>query len=556
MSNVNDYSGGVPNKSGVGDKTPKKSNNIKREDLGKGKTGHKLSENSENETFQINHVVYADDTESAGKVYIETKTGHDKGLYDKGGVAELQEEMNIRILKEISYSIATKNPYAMGAILAGRGILTFADARNQDKSIGASLAYTVIGNYGKPTTITYSPFNKIMHKVEHSGKVGKMFVESAEWVHKLQGKFDIKVPIGDNPANVIKINPYIINAFSRAEKEGTLATFYYAPKKLLFGDDSHNNSHDAQINKHVGDLGHGATNHANSSPGTHGDNNVVLPTTGLTLTTSVESGNIIDSTRPPVHIEVPVYANPHSEKVEQGNFWENKLLKASEVGGGEKVESKSKFNFWNSPISTTVAWLIEPIDDIIRDINVVNRAEDKLAAGIDENDDKRQRVAAVLNDIEQQGGSWTITNGNLTITPPPKKTENNNSLLNPGTITISQDNLRTTVKANSLMQMNVANTKKIKKTLDGAAAQKKVEDNLNVLKQNKQASMTLAAQEQAINNARAREGAIYGQKGEQGLGIGIRKTQFGQVNIYVQQMQQLRGTPAFGTPTIGPARGY
>ncbi len=238
MSNVNDYSGGVPNKSGVGDKTPKKSNNIKREDLGKGKTGHKLSENSENETFQINHVVYADDTESAGKVYIETKTGHDKGLYDKGGVAELQEEMNIRILKEISYSIATKNPYAMGAILAGRGILTFADARNQDKSIGASLAYTVIGNYGKPTTITYSPFNKIMHKVEHSGKVGKMFVESAEWVHKLQGKFDIKLPIGDNPANVIKLNPYIINAFSRAEKEGTLATFYYAPKKLLFGDDS------------------------------------------------------------------------------------------------------------------------------------------------------------------------------------------------------------------------------------------------------------------------------------------------------------------------------
>ena len=62
------------------------------------------------------------------------------------------------------------------------------------------------------------------------------------------------------------------------------------------------------------------------------------------------------------------------------------------------------------------------------------------------------------------------------------------------------------------------------------------------------------ASEAMINQQKAAEFAQYGGKGQEGLGVGIRKTQFGQVNIYVQQLQQLRGTPTLGTPTIGPAR--
>jgi hypothetical protein len=557
MSNLSNYTNGVPKKTGTGDKTPHKSNTTKKTDLGKGKVGEKVAEGSEGQSpIQISSVVYGDDAESVGKVYVKTRTGHDDGLYDKQGVGDLQSEMGVRVVKEISYGIATKNPYTMGVILAARGALTFADARNQDKSVGSALAYTVVGNYLKPTTITYAPFQKIMHKIEHSGKVGEYFVASAEWVHHAAEKLDIggKIPVGTNPANALKFTMFQLNPLARAEKEATLATLYYAPKKLLFGDDSHNNTHDAQINKHTGDLGHGAANHVEAAPSAHG-------ATGLTTNTPsgrqgisyVSEGPLQDSTLPPVELVTPAYTNPHSDKAKTGNFWEDQLVKAGSLGGGQKKEGGGWS--WSSPVSSTVAWLIGGIDDIVRDIGTINQAADALAAGKDENDAKRQRVAAVLNDLVEAGGSYTIKNGNLEIVPPPPKEKES---LTTGKITVinQTDATGTTLKSNAIAAIKLGNTKKIKATLDGAAAKKKVDDNMKILEQARQQSAGQRAAEASIMNSKAAEGAIYGQGGAQGKGIGVRQGTFGQVNIYTQQLQQVRGVAPAGTPTISPRRGY
>jgi hypothetical protein len=559
------------------DKTPRKKGQSLKKDkvnllpsdkvnLGNAGTGEGTEQTQTNSNvFTIDHGVWADKTEYINKIRLDLKsTEIEEGLATQSELNGYRGTLNTKVALEVVNSIVTKNPYGMAAILGARTILGSVDAKNTyGYSGGAAFGYGLATNFFKPTIFTYkAPGIKQLTEKLKSTNSGKWFYDNvSDRVHHMADHYNpLTKTILNGTANQITVNVWTTNVIGRLEKQAT-AKAYKGGKAFLYGDS--NKTPLGQANAGVpikeGDV---ATVGANITD-TYGQKRFTI----LTATYDSKGNIVVDTKNLKPGESVQLIGDPVLLKAiapSPDNYWQDKLVAAAT---GEKFIPKNygTKHVDRDPAGTAFAnavvgagdFLFGNIANIFSDYSAVSNAENNLAAGRDENYFKNARMADVLQDIKSRGGDFKIDNntGNVTITAPPKAPKKasleENLLAQNKSGKLSTDNARAVAPQQSL---NIRQNQARLQEKAQIQQQLKVASNQATLNKAIQMGNQQRASEAMINQQKAAEFAQYGGKGQEGLGVGIRKTQFGQVNIYVQQLQQLRGTPTLGTPTIGPAR--
>lgn len=571
-------------------------------DLGNGATGRKALLGEEASTFTIGHGVYQDRLEYNNRIRAEIYHNKKFGnLLDANNLEELSSTANTKIALEIANSIVTENPYVMGLIMTSRVLLSAQDAKNTyDYSAGASITYGLVTNFVKPTPLGYNTLGlrQLEHKLEHSGPAGKWFV--GNFVHGLHGqqyKYNpFKATFFQGTKNSIELSLWSTNVLGKIEKEIPKKIFK-ASKNALYGD-KNVLSHTEQKLKRKYGLENGVLPEA-IPPGTiinrpsliKGmtetvrylplsekklqeivENEEILVSFGYTITTSGQD-RAFTRTVQPVTIKRSEYLNRESGVVTDAYYWQKRIQLAAE-GKWPPSKEEEKKTPGMEMLSAVYSFTLKDIVEAVRDKSRISEAESKLKKGQDANYAKNEAIAQTLLELKEAGGDYKFENNQLVITKPPKKKDppakadlmsKDLAALTKRTLDGQSNGLAEQVRMNEVVQRNAA-----KKNI-----QSQVQTNA-VLAANKTAAAQNAPKFGEVNaqQARAAEGAMYGTRGKEGLGIGMRKdSKTGLVydeyakqsgatglqnlvsNMTGGQYGKASSNPTFtGQPTIGPSR--